>query len=366
MKPSTLFSSDTDQLKFLSGRAVQLYNEDSRVFEQELLQSLPTINPKVLRLILGELSAKGVHPLTEADPHQATEVLENVENVPTETVFLMLKYGFPSYVLLSSALDKAWGYDLRWLGKILDAADYLELDLSSGLLHQAVRSGSLPAVQMLLSRGSDPNRNVEGETPLRIVLEMFDRPEAEVNYPIYLQMIKELMKYKAVVGQEISEAVDRISTRSSDWSRKLQRAIQAGKRSVPSWEPIRETYWNLDRVEDSAMVALMHPERIVDRVMQEAVERERDKVVLVNDEVIGWPFYIDESKLKRCSYPLSELDPVPDAASPPSSEIVNAIALQGVPEFIPDTRPVLPSPPQTYYREPPTPVLATVPTFPLA
>src|SRR5665648_189960 len=363
MKPSELFTLDPDTYRFYSSELARSYNYSPETFTQSLLEAIPEMDPKTLRMTLQALHSKGIQPFQSLT--EAPDFLYRLEAVPSESMLVLLKNDFPTEFngrsFLSHSLDRAVGPDLRWFAYLLDLSDDLEIDLNRGLLHDAIASGSLPQVELLLSHQVDPNRkNREGRTPLSLAIDLFNRPGTSGNYQVYLETVKSLVTYGATVTQDIRDTIP------SSWSRKLDRAIEAGRRSSPDWVPSRDTYFDLDNVEEKSLVALTHPERIRNVLLADAVDDERATIVIASQRgenvLLTWPFYIDGSRKKNCEEDLDVIDPVPTASSPPTIEQVYEHALRGIPEYKPTP---IASSPGRILQEAPTSLPSQVATYPL-
>lgn len=305
------------------------------------------MDPKVVRLIGYQLWMDGISmEQLYRNLKETPQFLFDLDQFPEETLFVLMKYGFPLIIDGEYFFNKSLGKDGPWLTSLLDVCSHLGLDLNliqkngKTLLHEAAERGDLNLVQKLLNHKVNPNSmDSEGKTPIGSVAQSLNFVDASSRSPLYLSIIRQLVRYGGRVNQTDRELIEK-----NPFKRQIEQNIQSGMTMKPYYSSGRKEYFSLDQIEDFSLIAEVNPALLNDRIFQEkigntnlpllkeAVETVQDQVLPVVSQnqvkLVGWPYYIDDTR-KECSV---EFDDRPTAESPPPPEEVYNLALRGLPD----------------------------------
>jgi hypothetical protein len=319
-----LFSLPPEGFRYLYCQIFNIYQQNPDVFMNTFFDKLPTMNPKTVRIICYQLYINGI------TLDQVKIPLPELNEFPLETIMVILKYKFPPFpngdIFFLSFLDK------DYLNFILDVCIHLEINLNhinkstdSTCLHTAIRSGSLPVVQKLLSHRVNPNtKSTTGISPLFSAIESLEL--SDTSYEISLEIIRQLRRYGAKIDNIIKEQI-----KSSSYKNQVNKALSSGSRLRPEYSLLQTLYFSLDDIEDMALLAELDPSIIEDPSLKLAIEKERSKTIFVGNNMLTWPYYIDDSDLS-CYL---ETDRRVIADSPPNSDEVYRLALENLPDKTP-------------------------------
>ena len=219
------------------------------------------MDPKQFRLDCYNLFSKGISP--------ATIFPKSLAGLPKETLLVLLKYGYPEivngdlfFVPLLGREDVDWLLDLCVARQI--NLNWINQSTAMTVLEMAVSDGNLPLVLTFLRYRVDPNVG----DPMGIALNLFNYADAYGNYPVYLEILKQLRRYGARLGAaELGTA--RLDQKQIK-DKKILRALQSGTYLKPEYAPDKSGYLLNDNVEDIAVITLPRKKSI-----------------------FPWPYYID-------------------------------------------------------------------------
>lgn len=347
-----LFSITPREYRFHLSEIAKEYRATPAGFSEIFFELLPKMDPKVVRLIGYQLWTQGISmEQLYRNLKETPQFLFELDQFPEETLFVLLKYGFPLVIDGQYFFNKSLGKDpgvakQPWLTSLLDVCSHLGLDLNliqangKTLLHEAAERGDLNFVQKLLSHKINPNpMDSNGLTPIGTVAQALNFVDTSSNSPVYLSIIRQLVRYGGRANQSDRELIEK-----SPFKRQIERNIQAGLQMKPQYSSGRKEYFSLDQIEDFSLIAEVNPALVNDRIFQEqigntnlplfkeAIETVHDEVlpVVSQDQIklVGWPYYIDDTR-KECS---PEFDDRPTAESPPPPEEVYNLALRDLPD----------------------------------
>lgn len=392
----TFFFFPIDGYHFIYDKIFDLYTSDPTAFADTFFDLLPEINPKIVRILLYELYTHGI----SADKLYAQRSLLSLPNFlftldtfPSETLLVIMKYGFPAFpdenIFFYWSLKK-YG---KWLDFALDISNHLNINLNSlndesgfTILHEAVSYGYLPLINQILRYRVDPNvTSTKGITPLMLAASLLSYPDASVNYPVYLEIIKQLIRYGAMPEKTFNDLVQ-----ISPYREKIHSAILAGKDLFPEYAVSNELLMSRDLIEDLVLAAQMNPNLLYDAkfqssipgtnmtILKESLERERKEVAIASGQILSWPYFINSSSPPGQYCPISVDDRI-TAESPPDPSKAYEMALRKLkdvtpskdtearPDAVPDVNPAAfeSDEPWESFAAAPTPYLEGPPTVPI-
>lgn len=338
-----LFEYNFPLYRDIFDRFTDIYNENPVAFADVFFDVLPQMDPKSVRVICYELFSHGIsmdQVYAQRSNSQPAPFLSSLDTFSLESMMTLLKYGFPAYphgdiFFLSSLpkyyiiLDSALPTRLDWLSFLLDVCTHLGIDLnvnnaSTGetCLIWAIKYGSFSLVLDLLYHRVDPNRvSLEGQSPLSVALDLFNFPDIDTTYKTYLNIIRQLRVYGAVVDETIKQALVQNSYRPQ-----IEHALYLGSSLEPIYSSGRPVYFSCDQIEDLAVLAELDPTLVQnEKVYQSAVDKQRDKTISTNLGLMSWPYFISELIDSKCDL---TVDYRPVAESPPNPDIVYRTALE--------------------------------------
>ncbi|CAN5756790.1 hypothetical protein BH23THE1_BH23THE1_33900 [soil metagenome] len=405
-----LFNLSPEAYRNVFHKISDIYRQDPATFINVFFDQLPNMNPKTVRIICYQLYTNGINldqpkagklvRRTNLDRIDSIpKFLDRLDEFPLETIMTLLKYRFPAYpngdIFFLASLNQfkispsfnPYPSNLNWLNYTLDLCIHRQINLNhinkstgSTCLHTAVRLGSLCLVQTLLTHRVDPNtKSIKGVTPLFAAIESLSLPEASQNYKTYLNMIRHLCRYGAIVDNVIKEQI-----KLSPYSQQINREISSGTTMKPHYSSTHSFYFSLDPIEDLVLIAEIDPSIIDDAnfppVTSEflnSIQKKRAKTMYLENSIIGWPYYIDDTAAVNNQHCYLHTDSRVSASSPPNSDEVYKLALRSLPDIIQDVKTTIDLPTETpaaaspgraywlYDGVPPTNQLPLMPTFPL-
>lgn len=270
---------------------VTQYSSSPGEFADYLMKNILTMDPKVVRAILYQLHQLGGN-MDEVYrnwiikyPQEIPSFLYHLDTLSSETLFLLLKYGFPPVIHGNLFLWWSLSSYGDWLNRALEIINYLTINLdyqnkeSGGtLLHQAIDSLYLPSVMVLLYYKANPNINYsDGSTTADHIRQLFT---LGTNQEIVYEIVKQLRKYGLIFPEP--------------YSSKLARSLAAGDKlfSLPHkyYEPDL-LYFSLHELENNHLATTL------------------------SSTFSTWPYYIDSTKDNDICPEIDNLpviDPLPD------------------------------------------------------
>jgi len=369
-----------------SKEVAERFQKDPTKFADTFFANLAEIDPKIVRMIAYQLYINGIN-LGDLYKKRSTpappKFLSSLNTFPSETLLVILKYGFPT--VISGNLFLRWslsaGNNGEWLDFALDLALQMDIELNlvneetgRTILHEAVENAYLPLIAQLLSHRLDPNiRSNEGKTALDIALSLFDFPDVFMNYQNYLEIVKQLVRYKAEPSQDLE--------REGPYQTEIERAIRAAEKIPADYCKGVELLNFLDQVEDYALIVETDPMILTSPGYQKRIRGTNMAALLESIEAkrksvqkgLTWPHYIDTSIRRKRICPLPT-DKRIKAASPPSPQEVYELAMRNMRDVKPSRKEIyIDKTPAGYESDEPwesfvpapTPELEKPPTMPI-
>ena len=334
-----------------------IYKQNASDFANIFFDNLPQIDPKVVRIICYRLFSQGIglDQIYAQRTKERPNFLRHLNDFCLETLSVLLKYRFPPYIdgdlfflpslTLESVVNPAQPSNLNWLDYLLDLCIHQNINLnhintSTGqtCLHDAVEYGSLSLVQNLLCHRVDPNtKSIDGTSPLSIAINALEDVTALATYPVYLNIIRQLCRYRAKLDQIINSQILR-----STFNAKVNKTIFVGSKMEPNYCDHSKGYFSLDLIEDLTLLAELDPSIMDDPNFQKqinsngfriAIQKERSKTIETNAGIMTWPYFINDTSLIQKQICYLSLDRRPTVAPLPSSELVYQWALSNVPDI---------------------------------
>jgi hypothetical protein len=341
-----LFSITPREYRFYVNQITKEYKSSPSNFSKIFFNRLPSIDPKLVRLISYQLWTIDVSMKQLIDQQSPPIFLSELDKLSEESLLILLKYEFPLLINGFYFFTPSLSNSGHWLNSLLNVLNHLRLDLNiiqkngKTLLHEAVESGNLSLVQKLLSHRVQPNPvDSNGKTPIGSLVQTLNFSDA-ASYPhVYFKILKHLVSYGSKSNIHDLDLIE-----NSRFKVQIQQNIQTGSQMNPYYYSTRSELFSLDKIEDLALIAEVNPNLINDLnfvdqlsstnldLLDLSIKNVRNEVlpVILNNKlkIISWPYYIDSTP-EKCSPPA---DDRPTAESPPSFEIVYDLALQNLPD----------------------------------
>jgi hypothetical protein len=336
-----LFKLGPEAYRPIYQQITNIYQSDPTSFANVFFDRISEMDPKVVRIICGQLWLNGI-PMDQvyaARSNSKPLFLSYLDTFPLESMATLLKYKFPSIIEGDLFLINSLEREGEWLDYTLDVCIFLQIDLnhvnqSTGetCLHQAIRNGSLSLVQQLLRHRVDPNRkSYTGESPLLLSIRSFDFVDTVITLPVHLNIIRSLRRYGANIDDASRDAIQQ-----STYNSKINQELINASRVKPDYAFQNKSYFSLDRIEDLILLAELDSNiqaQIPNPVIKEAIQLEKDRTVMSNVGLLTWPYFITDTSAEQDQQCYLSMDLRATVAPLPEPELVYEWSLANVPDI---------------------------------